>query len=88
MVILPLPLEQCRSVVESLQLPYPLYANPDWSVFEAYGTGHVLYAPKQTWVGVDRAGIVRYVWRIGDSGGLRRVPLALEALQAFEETPA
>jgi hypothetical protein len=44
--------------------------------------------PKQTWVGVDAAGIVRYVWRIGDSGGLRRVPLALEALQAFAEAPA
>jgi hypothetical protein len=26
MVILPLPLEQCRAVVESLALPYPLYA--------------------------------------------------------------
>lgn len=87
MVILPLPLEQCREVVESLALPYPLYADPDWSVFEAYGTGHVLYAPKQTWVGVDASGTVRWVWRVGDDGGLRRVPLALEALQAFEETP-
>jgi hypothetical protein len=57
-------------------------------VFETYGTGNVLYAPKQTWVGVDPAGTVRWVWRIGDDGGLRRVPLALEALQAFVETPA
>ena len=55
-MILPLPLEQCRAVVESLGLPYPLYANPDWSVFETYGTGHVLYAPKQTWFGVDAGG--------------------------------
>ena len=55
-------------------------------MFETYGTGHVLYAPKQTWVGVDAGGIVRWDWRIGDDGGLRRVPLALEALEAFEET--
>jgi hypothetical protein len=88
MVILPLPLEQCAAVVESLGLPYPLYANPDWSVFETYGTGHVLYAPKQTWVGVDASGMVRWVWRVGDDGGLRRVPLALEALAAFEEKTA
>ena len=88
MVILPLPLEQCQAVIDSLELNYPLYANPDWSVFEAYGTGHVLYAPKQCWVGVDADGTVRYVWRIGDEGALRRVPLALEALDAFEASLA
>ena len=86
MVILPLPVDQCRAVVESLGLNYPLYSNPDWSVFHDYGTGHVLYAPKQTWVGVDGSGVVRYVWRIGDEGGLRRVPVALEVLEAFEAT--
>lgn len=85
MVILPLPLDSCQAVVEALELPYPLYANPDWSVFEAYGAGHVLYAPKQSWVGVDASGVVRWVWRLGDAGGLRDVPLALEALAAFEK---
>ena len=88
MVLLPLPMDQCKAVVESPQLPYLLYADPDWSVFTQYGTGHVLYAPKQTWVGVDASGVTRWVWRVGDAGGLRRVPLALEALAAFDEAPA
>lgn len=88
MVVLPLPLDECRLVVESRELPYPLYANPNWSVFEAYGTGHVFYAPKQSWVGVDAAGIVRWVWRLGDEGGLRDVPLGLEALAAFDDALA
>ena len=89
MVILPLPIEQCRAVVESLELNYPLYANPDWSVFEAYGTGHILYAPKQCWVGVDEDGVVRHVWRVGaDDGTYQGVPLPLEALEAFEATRA
>ena len=80
---MPLPLEQCRAAVDSLELNYPLYANPDWSVFEAYGTGHVLYAPKQTWIGIDGDGVVRWTWHIGDEGRLRRVPLAIEALDQF-----
>jgi hypothetical protein len=84
LVILPLPLEQCHAVVESLRLNYPLYANPNWSVFDDYGSGHVLYAPKQSWIGIDEAGVVQYVWRLGDDGELRRVPLPLEALEAFE----
>jgi peroxiredoxin len=88
MVILPLPLEQCQAVVESLELTYPLYANPGWSVFEDYGTGHVLYAPKQSWIGIDDTGVVRYVWRLGREGGLGRVPLAVEALDAFEASLA
>ena len=39
----------------------------------------------QSWVGVDASGVVRWVWRLGDAGGLRDVPLALEALAAFEK---
>jgi hypothetical protein len=84
MVIMPLPIEQCRAVVESRELPYPLYANPDWSVYEAFETGHVLHAPKQCWVGVDPGGDVRYLWRSGsDDDGRTRVPMPLDVLEAF-----
>ena len=55
-------------------------------MFEAYGAGHILYAPKQSWVGIDENGIVRYVWRVGDDRVYGPVPLALEALEAFEAT--
>lgn len=85
MVIFPLPIEQCREVVESRDLPYPLYANPDWSVFESFDTGHILHAPKQCWVGIDGDGIVRHVWRSGEGDGdARKVPMPLELLDAFE----
>ena len=84
MVILPLPLAQCHEIVESLGLNYPLYSDPEWRVFEAYGTGHILYAPKQSWVGVDSVGTVRYVWRQGADQGIQTVPLALEALDEFQ----
>ena len=84
MVILPLPLTQCQEIVESLGLNYPLYSDPQWRVFEADGTGHILYAPKQSWVGVDSAGTVRYMWRQGADQAIQPVPLALEALDEFQ----
>lgn len=84
-MILPLPMDDCQEVVESLQLPYPLFANPDWSVFEAYGTGHLIHAPKQAWIGIDPEGLVRYTWFLGTVGRIGRVPLALEALDQFDE---
>ena len=84
MVILPLPLAQCQEIVESLGLNYPLYSDPQWRVFEAYGTGHILYAPKQSWVGVDSAGTVRYMWRQGADQAIQPVPPALEALDEFQ----
>ena len=85
MVVFPLPIEQCRAVVEARQLPYPLYADPDWSLFEAYETGHILHAPKQSWVGIDPDGAVTWMWRSGSTDAdARRVPMPLEALDAFE----
>ncbi len=84
MVILPLPLAQCHEIVESLGLNYPLYSDPQWRVLEAYGTGHILYAPKQSWVGIDSDGTVRYVWRQGADQSIQPVPLALEALDEFQ----
>ena len=88
MVILPLPLAQCQEIVENLGLNYPLYSDPEWRVFEAYGTGHILYAPKQSWVGVGPDGTVRYVWRQGADQAIQPVPLPLEALHAFQAARA
>ncbi len=83
-MILPLPLAQCHEVVDSLGLNYPLYSDPQWRVFQAYGTGHILYAPKQLWVGVDSEGTVGYVWRQGADRRIQPVPLALEVLDEFQ----
>ena len=69
-------------MVESRNLSYPVYANPDWSVFDDYGTGSILFGPRQCWFGVGPDGVVRYVWRHGP--GTATVPMPLEALAAFE----
>lgn len=84
LVVFSLTEEQGRAVVESMKLPYPLYMDPDWKVFEDYGTGHVLFGPKQAWVGIDGNGIIRYLWRSGENGKTGRVPMPLEALEQFE----
>ena len=84
MVVLPLPLEQCQAVVESLRLPYPLYADPHGDVYRAFDTDHILYAPKQGWIGIDEAGAVRYRWRQGAGGEMVKVPFGLDALEGFE----
>jgi hypothetical protein len=44
----------------------------------------VLFGPKQAWIGIDGNGIIRYLWRSGESGKTGRVPMPLEALEQFE----
>ena len=61
-------------------LTYPLHSDPTWDLFRAYGTGHVLLAPRQAWAIVDGEGIVRWLWRVGDAGGSHRVMLPSEVL--------
>jgi peroxiredoxin len=64
---------------ESCALSYPLHSDATWNIYRAYGTGHVLMAPRQAWAIVDSDGIVRWVWRLGGSGA-QRVPLPSEVL--------
>ena len=78
-----LPHEQSRAIVEMMKLPYLIYSDPDWTVFETYGTGHLLFGPKQAWFGIDRDGVVRYAWRSGQNGKTSRVPLPMEVLESF-----
>lgn len=61
-------------------LSYPLHSDPTWDLYRAYGTGHVLMAPRQAWAIVDGAGIVRWIWRLGDSTESHRVLLPSEVL--------
>jgi len=68
-------------VIEHLGLPYALFADPTWKVFEDYGTGHVLFAPKQTWVAIDGEGILRWIWRSGERSRSGGVPMPREVLE-------
>jgi peroxiredoxin len=46
------------------QLTYPLHSDPTWDLYRAYGTGHVLLAPRQAWAVIDGEGVVRWIWRL------------------------
>ena len=76
--------EVTARIGETQGLTYPLYSNPTWDLYRAYGTGHVLLAPRQGWVIVDGEGIVRWLWRLGDTGS-RRVMLPSEVLAVARE---
>jgi peroxiredoxin len=60
-------------------LTYALHSDPTWDLYRAYGSGHVLLAPRQAWAIVDGEGTVAWVWRTGDTGG-SRIPLPSEVL--------
>jgi peroxiredoxin len=57
--------KEARDMVDAWALPYPLYANPDFSLFEAYDVGY-LGAPLHGWIVIDADGVVRYVYRTID----------------------
>jgi peroxiredoxin len=71
--------EVTARIPETQGLTYPLHSNETWDLYRAYGTGHVLLAPRQAWVIVDGDGIVRWLWRLGDAGS-HRVMMPSEVL--------
>jgi peroxiredoxin len=74
---------QTEHVKEVLGLNYPLYSDPSWDMFEAYGVGYSLGAPKASWVIIDAEGTVQWAWRrLGETG---RVPTPLEALDMADQ---
>jgi peroxiredoxin len=76
---------QTASIVEHLGLNYPLYSDETWDIFRAFGTGHVLSAPRQAWMIVDGDGTVRWTWRSGQRGSQRSVPMPREILAVATE---
>jgi peroxiredoxin len=67
-------------IPETQGLSFLLHSDPSWDLYRAYGTGHVLFAPRQAWVIIDGEGIVRWVWRLSEAGG-SKVPLPSEVLE-------
>jgi peroxiredoxin len=72
--------DEARGMVEGWSLPYPLYANPDFSLFEAYDVGY-LGPPLHGWIVIDADGIVQYVYRTIDHADQLAVPTPLELLE-------
>jgi len=56
--------ERAREFAEALGVSYPLYADPEWQSFKAYGAGRLGSLPLHAWAVVDGQGIVRFVWRL------------------------
>ncbi len=78
--------QQSDAVIDALGLNYPLYSDPGWEIYRAYGTGHLLMATKQAWVIIDGDGVVRWTWHFGESvtSGVA-VPMPMEVLAVAEE---
>ena len=77
---------QSDATIELLGLNYPLYSDPTWDIYRAYGTGHVLMATKQAWAIVDGDGVIRWIWRSGQGGGaLTKIPMPMEVLDIADE---
>lgn len=57
-------------IVDQLELPYPIYADPDYSLFAEYQTRFSAGPPLPAWIVIDADGVIRYVWRATE-GGLR-----------------
>jgi peroxiredoxin Q/BCP len=73
--------DQTAAISRRFGLNYPLYTDPAWDIFGAYGTGHMLGAPKQAWVVLDAEGVVRWTWRTGENGSrIGPMPMPLEVL--------
>jgi peroxiredoxin len=72
--------EVTAQIRETCGLSYPLHSDATWDLYRAYGTGHVLLAPRQAWAIVDGDGIVRWLWRMSAATGGHAVPLPSEVL--------
>jgi peroxiredoxin len=61
-VVVPTTLEEAQNMVDSWALPYPLYADPDCTVFEEFDCGY-MGPPLHGWIVLDEDCVVRYVFR-------------------------
>jgi hypothetical protein len=86
--------EYAERVVRDFEMPYPLFCDPEFDVFDAYDLGRVGGIPMQGWVVVDGEGIVQYVWRANNTprgGNFTRpgrpieCPMPVEVLESARE---
>jgi peroxiredoxin len=68
LVVFPISAELTSIVVDSLELPYPLYADEDYTLFRQYETRFSAGPPLPAWIVVDVNGVIRYLWRATEGG--------------------
>lgn len=86
-VVFPTTVEGGAEILAAHELAWPVYTDPTWDVFRAYGSGHVLFGPIQMYAIVDGDGVVRWLWRSEPSTperpvGVESTPLPSEVLAA------
>lgn len=67
--------DDTSAIATEAGLRYPLWSDPTWELFRAYGTGHVLYAPRQAWAVIDAGGVLRWAWRLSEAADGAVLPL-------------
>ena len=71
-------------IVESLELPYRLYADEDYELFRVYETRFSAGPPLPAWVVIDTDGVIRYLWRATEGGLYDAYPEGPEVLAAIQ----
>ena len=81
---MPISIERTRLFAEAMDLSYPLYADPSWHLFNAYGTSHSGPLPTQAWAILDGDGIIRWLYRArvkGTDVWEKGLPMPMDVLE-------
>ena len=84
-MVFPISHELTKVVVDSLDLPYPIYADEDRLLFSAYETRFAAGAPIPAWVVGDAEGTIRFLWRGTEGPAWTNYPEGPEILAVLRD---
>jgi peroxiredoxin len=67
-VVFPVTHEQTKVLVDTLELPYPIYSDEEMTLYKEFETGYSGGIPLPAWVVADREGVIRFLWRATEGG--------------------
>jgi peroxiredoxin len=67
-VVFPVTHEHTKILVDTLELPYPLYSDEGMTLFKAYETGYSGGVPLPAWVVANGEGVIQFLWRATEGG--------------------
>ena len=68
LVVFPVTPAHTKIIVDKLELPYPLYADEQMSLYKHFETGYAGGVPLPAWVVADADGVIQFLWRSTDGG--------------------
>jgi hypothetical protein len=78
----------CDVIVDTLDLPYPIYGDPDRDLYTAFQTRFSAGAPLPAWIVADGTGEIRFLWRATGGGLFGHYPEGDEILDQIREIVA